>query len=59
MTKAKTIYDLALHETIFISTALQVLRVVGGWIYTITTTTGMTSTFVPYEALAELGDSDL
>ena len=51
--KAKSVYDLKIHETLKVETeskmSLKVLRVPGGWIYyRINANLGITSTFVPF-----------
>ena len=44
----KDIYDLELHETTNIGMFTEVLRVPGGWIYTISSGITTSSVFIPY-----------
>lgn len=43
----KTIYELALHEKMWADSHIEVLRVPGGWLYTLFSSTNVTA-FIPY-----------
>ncbi len=43
-----SIYEIKLHELLILGRDLSVIRVPGGWIYTIVTDTGYNNVFVPF-----------
>jgi len=46
--KIEEIYEMGLHDTVFLSEDMSILRVPGGWIYTFGIDDNVTSVFVPF-----------